>query len=66
MEIEFREKLLLLDSIRVRTLKIDELLSIFSDEDSISNYYKDERNCIVDLCTRLTGYNVDEFYNLKH
>jgi hypothetical protein len=65
MEITFREKLLLLESMQERVLKIDRLLPIFADDNWMSNQYKDERNCIVDLCTKLTGYNVDEFYKVN-
>ena len=65
MEITFREKLLLLDSMQERVLKIDRLLPIFADDKWMEDQYKDERNCIVELCTKLTGYNVDEFYKVN-
>tara|TARA_R110000868_G_scaffold220501_1_gene471757 strand:- start:316 stop:513 length:198 start_codon:yes stop_codon:yes gene_type:complete len=65
MEITFREKLLLLDSMQERVLKIDKLLPIFGDDKWMEDQYQDERKCIVDLCTRLTGYNVDEFYKVN-
>lgn len=65
MEITFREKLLLLDSMQERVRKIDCLLPIFADDNWMQDQYQEERNCIVDLCTRLTGYNVDEFYKVN-
>jgi hypothetical protein len=65
MEITFREALLILDSMRERTLKIDNLLPIFSDDEWMLEQYTNERKSIVDLCTKLTGYNVDEFYKVN-
>jgi hypothetical protein len=65
MEITFREKLLLLDSMQERVRKIDCLIPIFGDDKWMEDQYKDERNCIVELCAKLTGYNVDEFYKVN-
>ena len=65
MEITFREKLLLLDSMQERVRRIDRLLPIFADDNWMQDQYQDERKCIVNLCTRLTGYNVDEFYKVN-
>lgn len=65
MEITLREKFFLLESIQERVKRIDNLLPIFADDNWMQDQYQEERKCIVDLCTKLTGYNVDEFYKVN-